>query len=223
MSSILTDMAAMMPAPQPDRRQQKKPTRQERRAAQLADRRQAKRTAPKAQFEDLIEQVQAHRDIDFMTRKAIEKMPIGSVNQGAIDNTFGPVERWLDHMEQTGEMEVMQDGTPVFLQEGDGEPYYIPLVENFTNMCDTFELIAQKYGFPDKTDGMRRLIKRIEVDMPLFEQDTKACRDTLAWMREVIAHLTPKQYSEVAIAMQVREEMARIEREAKRQRRSTSL
>lgn len=135
-------------------------------------------------------------------------LPLGHPdNRHKLDLTFGPVEKWLGTIVATGEIDVMNNGVAVFQTETETDHWW-PVVEAFLAVCDTFELVAADLKLPDQTAGMRRLAKKVEVDMPLFEPDINAARTSISWMRQISETLTATQFSEYIVAIQIRAEMA---------------
>lgn len=128
-------------------------------------------------------------------------------NRHKLDLTFGPVEEWLDTIVETGDIDVMSNGVAIFQTTGDSDQWW-PVVEAFLAVCDTFELVATALKVADQSDGMRKLTRKIEVDMPLFQADIDAARASIDWMRETSGTLTPLEFSEYIVAIQVRAEMA---------------
>jgi hypothetical protein len=54
---------------------------------------------------------------------------------------------------------------------------------------------------------MRRFAKKLDVQMPVLQADVDAARAALAWMRENVRSVTPAQFSDEAIVVQIRVEL----------------
>lgn len=128
------------------------------------------------------------------------------LNAHRLDMVFGPVEVLLTEMERTGTNDAMPDGTVVFRPPGDDGCWY-PLASSLRAVCDTYELVAEHYGQPAGVDSLRRLAKKIEVDMPLMAMDIHGARMNILWMREISTGMTPDEFSGFIVAVQVRNEM----------------
>lgn len=174
-----------------------------------------KRMTPAERFMrklDSIRQSKAAKHANEIARQEAEierknNLPIGHPdNRHKLDKTFSPVEKWLDTIVATGDIDVMNNGVAVFQTEADTNHWW-PVVEAFLAVCDTFELVASDLNVPDQTDGMRKLAKKVEVDMPLFQADIDAARASVSWMRSISETLTPSQFSEYIVAIQIRAEM----------------
>lgn len=136
-------------------------------------------------------------------------LPIGHPdNRHKLDMTFSPIEKWLDTFKETGEYDVLsQGGVAIFQPQGDKDDWF-PIVESFLAVCDTYELIARNVGVPDQTEPMRLLARKIHYDMPLAASEITAAKATIAWMRQITEALTPLQFSDYTVAIQIRAEMA---------------
>ena len=151
-----------------------KESRQQRRARERAERRSQERPT----FDRMLADIDRSRTTQLVKNHAGNRLPFRhELNAYKLESVFGPLFKWFDTLEQTGDMEVTDKGVPIFLPFGETE--YVPLIDSFESMCDTFENIASKRGLVDQTGGLRRLAKKLAVDMPLFQADTDAARATL--------------------------------------------
>lgn len=130
-------------------------------------------------------------------------------NKHRLDMVFGPVESLLDEMERTGESDALPDGTVVFRPPSDATAWY-PLAASLDSLCYTYDLIACGEGLENMTEGLRRLAKKIEVDMPLFAPDLAAARKDIAWMRAISAGLTPIEFSDFIMTTQLHDELVGV-------------
>lgn len=124
-------------------------------------------------------------------------------NQFAMDKVFGPVEAIIREIEASGEVYENQ-GDPVFFHEADGVWY--PIVPTLTQMCTTFEIAAQNLGVEPQTEGVHRLLKKLQYSMPMMKRDTDAALESVRWMRETTLPLTPAQMSSFLRSTQIKAE-----------------
>lgn len=122
------------------------------------------------------------------------------LHAGKIDRVFGPVDRLFDSYVDTG-LDTLPDGTPLLIVES--EQTWCPLVPALESMCDTFSKLARTKGWEDCTDGMRRLAKRFELQMPVFQKDVDAARASVRWMRQQTLLITPKEFSAESLEVQI--------------------
>lgn len=136
-------------------------------------------------------------------------LPIGHHdNVHRIDETFSPIEALLENIVFTGDIDVSSKGQPLLLDPKDNVWY--PMVPALVSMCDTFTQLARQFSWDDQTADMRRLAKKLDVQMPLFIKDIDGARACLVWMREKIRQVTPQQFSNEAIEIQIRDELAEL-------------
>jgi hypothetical protein len=81
---------------------------------------------------------------------------------------------------------------------------YFELDSAFIAVADTYELIAAEMGIEDKSDGLRKIGKKVNVGMMLFQSDIKAARESIAWMVEVTKGKTPLEIQEYTTAIAIR-------------------
>lgn len=148
------------------------------------------------------DEAREQRKIDHMNN-----LPMGHQdNAHKIAETFDPINTLLDQIVATGEVNVGHKNRPIMLDTKDN--VWFPMVPSLISMCDTFTNLAKQYGWADQTSGMRRLAKKLDIDMPFFIEDIDAARVTITWMREQIHTITPHQFSAEAIEIQIRDELA---------------
>lgn len=154
-----------------------------------------------------VDQATAKREAEAEAeRQRVNALPFSSPeNRQKIAMVFDPVDAFLTELETTGEINVADDGTPLLWAPHDGANY--PIVPALESMCDTYSKLAQTHGWTDETDGMRKLAKRLELEMPIFKHDVAAARRTIAWMREQTLLISPNEFSRESIEIQIRDEM----------------
>jgi len=128
-------------------------------------------------------------------------------NAGKLDLTFGPIETWLDEQVRTGEALALRDGTVVFQPEWDSDLY--PVGDSFISVAETYQLIAADLKIADEGDGLLKVGKRINADMPLDLPAILTAKKSLAWMRSVTMSLSPRTFQPYADTISTREELKR--------------
>lgn len=136
----------------------------------------------------------------------LNNTPLGHPdNIEKMTKTFAPIVNWLDEFDRTsGEYEITGNGIAIIRPEGD-EAY--PIHEAFHAICDTYELITLDRGVEDRSAPLRILANKIHYDSPVMEREIKAARATLEWMKEITAPLTPVEFSNYSVAIQIRATM----------------
>ncbi|KRB73471.1 hypothetical protein [Noviherbaspirillum sp. Root189] len=126
---------------------------------------------------------------------------------------FRPLEAILDELETHGTLTVVAKGTqagmPVFQPTGDNEWY--AAAPALRGLIEMFELHEGRTGKALPLEPLRLLAKKMEVDMPIFSDDTKAIR---ACMPALVAelHTFPKDYAkELVQVTQTAVEFERLE------------
>ena len=192
----------------------KKVTRAERRAQERLDRRRARRPT----FDEVKKEIELRRDTEMLKHWAGNNYPIGhEINRTRMHKTFAPIEAMLDEIQATGEVDVGPDNKPIIKPKGEYE--YYPVVEAFRSMAETFELIAEDRKLTVQTEGIRRIANKWDYGMMIDQSDLDAARACLQWMRLMIAPLTPEQFGEYSLIVSARAELARIDQEARLNRR----
>ncbi|MBN3839252.1 hypothetical protein [Burkholderia sp. Ac-20349] len=125
------------------------------------------------------------------------------LNAKMADKVFGPIEAIVRSIEETGDIHVHQ-GTPVFFHEQDSMWY--PIVPTLHQMCTTFEIAAEREHVEPQTAAMRRLLNKLNYDMPTEKRDTTAALQSIAWMRELTDTLTPEKMSSFMRTTQIKAE-----------------
>jgi hypothetical protein len=126
------------------------------------------------------------------------------VNFPRIAMVFGPVERVLSELETNGYIDSDAQGMPLLFSQNEGIWY--PIVPALVSMCDTYTKLAAAHGWADETDGMRKFAKRLELSMPIFQEDVDRARATVEWMKRQTLLITPNQFSAEMLEIQVRDE-----------------
>lgn len=123
-------------------------------------------------------------------------------NTHKLGETFNPLEEWMDQMAATGLSDATEAGVVIFKPRGNDEWY--PITESFLAVCDTYELIAAERKIPDESGPLRRLANMINVRMPVSQREIDAAKETIAWMKTLTLPMTPVQFSDFTVAIQVR-------------------
>jgi hypothetical protein len=134
-------------------------------------------------------------------------LPLGhEVNAHKIEGVFGSLEKVLAEARDTGEFHVDERGKPCMWDEvGEG---WKDLCEAVGNMCWVIALLGQQQKWTDdQPPGLSQLVKRIDYGMPVYARDFAGAFDTIAWMREKVAGVSPNQWSEAFdLACRIEEE-----------------
>ena len=152
--------------------------------------------AAQAQQKREQEDAEAQNDLLFAHPKNVER----------IHRVFEPVERVLNELVATGEINAMPDGTPLMYSAEDGHWY--PVGPALISVVETYEKLAKVHGWNDHSDGLRRLAKRLELMMPIFQGDVDAARKTIEWMKICTLTITPRQFTAEAVEIQIKDELA---------------
>ena len=126
----------------------------------------------------------------------LNHLPIGaSENRYKLENTFGPIEKFLQQIVETCEFDVLaSDGTAVFQTEWEKGRWW-PVVDSFLAMCDVYELAAADLKIDSHTKGIRQLANKVDHGMMLFQSDIDMAQASINWMREITAAMTPIEFS----------------------------
>lgn len=127
-------------------------------------------------------------------------------NWHKLDVTFGPIHKWLNNWEATGELDVVDD-MPI-IRPDRRENVVFPLADALRAIGETYELIAQDLRVPDHSAPLMHLAQLISDNEMVDQHDTQAARESLGWMRDLTKQITPNQYSEYAVVIQTRAEFA---------------
>lgn len=162
-----------------------------------------------------LEGLAMHRDIELMRQIAANDQTFTvPANNKKLDIVFGIIERILTDMEQTGEVETMPDGTPIYFNEAD--QCYYPIAGSFHSICDTFDMLAETHRWTPQPPGLRDLAKKFDYGMVMAQHDTDAARVTIAWMRECMLTITPNQFTQASMVINQRDELVHQHRMQKR-------
>lgn len=109
---------------------------------------------------------------------------------------FRPLEQILNELETEGTLTVPvrgeHAGKPVF--QVDGEPHWYVAAPAIRGLIETMEVHELRSGRKLPLDPLRLLAKKFEVDMPVFPEDTKAARASMAALIQE-SHSFPRDYA----------------------------
>jgi len=126
-------------------------------------------------------------------------------------SVFQPVIAILDQLENDGTMDISADGQPIFKDVIDG-CYYDTCVA-LDGISECFELLSERKNIPIDTGPLRRISNKIRYHMPVFIEDTKACRACLDVLHSHCLHLRISEAVDLIQTIRVREELERIQTE----------
>lgn len=124
---------------------------------------------------------------------------------------FEPLEAILDQLETEGTLTVVahgcQAGLPVF--QVSTESTWYAAAPALRGVIEAFEIHEQRTGRAMPLTPLRRLAMKFEVNMPIFDSETKAARAAMEALR-CESHLLPSDYA--ADLVQVTQIAAEIDR-----------
>ncbi len=126
-------------------------------------------------------------------------------NVDRIRRVFEPVTQSLDSLVATGVVNAMPDGTPLLWVAEDG--CYYPAHLALQSVVETYEKLSRTFAWNDHSDGLRRLAKRLELQMPVFQEDVDEARKTIEWMKFCTMTITPRQFTREAQEVQIKNEL----------------
>jgi hypothetical protein len=157
----------------------------------------------------LLEQAQREAERAYEAQQRTNDLPFSDpANFPRIAMVFEPVERILDEQETNGYIDCDAHGLPLLFSQNEGIWY--PAVPAFVSMCDTYTKLAGTHGWSDETDGMRKFAKRLELSMPIFQQDVDRARGTIEWMKKQTLTITPNQSSVEVQEIRIRDEFRAV-------------
>lgn len=119
--------------------------------------------------------------------------------------TFEPMLDWLEQVETTGEMDCLMNGTAILhTPKHISDLKYFELDSALIAVADCYELMAAEMNITDKSDGLRKIGKKVQVGMMLFASDIAAARESIAWMIEITKGKTPLEIQEYTTAISIR-------------------
>lgn len=118
-------------------------------------------------------------------RQLNEPMTEARLNYG-----FGPLERAVFEIEETGEGTVDEKGNYIFCPHED-EGIWYSLPRAITKACDVYEAMNPEVA--GAVAGLRRLARRLELHMPLFKADMDEARAGFEAMRTEARKVTPNE------------------------------
>lgn len=123
-----------------------------------------------------------------------------------------PVGKLLDRqLEAEGTVDVStapkMNGMPIY-RESDGTWY--STVHALQGVIEAFEIHASRKGLQLPLEPLRLLAKKLEVSMPIFQQDTKAASSALTVLRQVGNRMTANEADELVNDIKISVEMDKI-------------
>ena len=95
---------------------------------------------------------------------------------------FGPLERILDEIERSGEIDTA-GATPIFQPQGESDWY--PLAPAISGIGDFYEMWATRHHVALDTSALQRLASKLEYAMPISQGDLDDARATMDKLRRV--------------------------------------
>ncbi|CAL62420.1 Hypothetical protein HEAR2288 [Herminiimonas arsenicoxydans] len=118
---------------------------------------------------------------------------------------FDPLEAIIDQLEQQGTVDCTTGGTPIFKDTNDGHWYETPIA--IMGVVDAYQMHQERKGIDLDLEPLRKLAKKLEYDMPIFEADTKACRECFVRMKRETLTMTADYARQMIVDFQIKEEL----------------
>lgn len=119
---------------------------------------------------------------------------------------FNPLEAILNQLEQYGTIDVEHfTDKPIFRDHNDGKWYETPIA--IMGVVDAYQMHQERRGIDLQLDPLRKLAKKLEYGMPIFDTDTKACRECLSRMKRETMTMTANYASSLIVEFQIKEEL----------------
>jgi hypothetical protein len=122
-----------------------------------------------------------------------------------VSKLFDPVVAALNSLVTTGEINAVPDGTPLMWVVEDGSSH--PAAACLLSVVESYEKLSKVHGWNDHGDGLRRLAKRLELQMPVFQEDVDEALKTIEWMKFCTMTITPRQFTKEAVEIQIANEL----------------
>lgn len=129
-------------------------------------------------------------------RRYIDNLPLGHpMNHARIEKTFKPLEKVLNEQEATGTMLFDEEGNALMWDEIDQD--FLFLVPGLLRMCAVFDMVAAEQAVWGKQPpGLRALALKLANKLALNQTtDVTDARESVAWMRERVAKLSPAAWT----------------------------
>lgn len=126
----------------------------------------------------------------------IDSLPLGHpMNKNRIEKTFKPLEKVLNEQEATGTMLFDEEGNALMWDEIDQD--FMFLVPGLLRMCALFDMVAAEQAvWGRQPPGLRALALKLANKLPLNQTtDVTDARESVAWMRERVAKLSPAAWT----------------------------
>lgn len=117
---------------------------------------------------------------------------------------FDPLEAILNQLERDGTIDCTPSGVAIFKDGGDGNWYESPIA--IMGVVDAYQMHQERRGIDLGMDPLRKLAKKLEYSMPIFDSDTKACREALARMKQETLNMTADYARGLIVDFQIKEE-----------------
>lgn len=117
-----------------------------------------------------------------------------------LHDVWSPLERILNEMERTGEIEVARNGRPVLMEAGK----WYELVPALRGLMDFHELAAHRYQLQVDLNALRKLANKLDAGAPIFEQDLNQVRACIAQCKHTAASLTVAQAIDLVRTVQIK-------------------
>jgi hypothetical protein len=123
-------------------------------------------------------------------------LPLGHpLNKHKIDKTFKPLEQVMVDQEEGRGMLADADGRLVIYDEDDQE--FVPFVPGILHMCHLYDKIGGALTWSRQPPGLRAFTLKLGRGEKVNQLDVDDARATINWMRDRIATVSPRRWTEL--------------------------
>jgi hypothetical protein len=121
---------------------------------------------------------------------------------------FNPLEAILDQLEQHGTIDATPSGVAIFKDAIDGHWYESSVA--LMGVVDAYEIHERRTGRTIDLAALAQLANKLKYDMPIFSDDTRACRACLVRMKVETIQMTAGYAKQLIKDFQIKEEMEKV-------------
>jgi hypothetical protein len=121
---------------------------------------------------------------------------------------FNPLEAILDQLEQQGTIDATPAVVAIFKDAIDGHWYESSVA--LMGVVDAYEIHERRTGRKIDLAALAQLANKLKYDMPIFSDDTQACRACLARMKAETVQMTAGYAKQLITDFQLMEELQKV-------------
>jgi len=114
----------------------------------------------------------------------------------------------IDQLEQNGTIDVASNGVAIFKDQIDGHWYDSAVA--IAGVVEAFEIHERRFGVDLHLDGLRKLGKALQIDMPINEHQTAAARVSLQHIRAASLEMTAGYARDLIKDFQIKEGLEQV-------------